>query len=87
MDSAHAKSRIAALRKEVAQHDELYYRKAKPEISDEAYDRLKRELADLEAKFPQQALAAGADSPTTRVGDDRAEAVTSTYRRTPARTT
>jgi DNA ligase (NAD+) len=79
MDSAQAKSRIAALRKEVARHDELYHRKARPEIGDQAYDRLKRELADLEAKFPQQALAAGADSPTTRVGDDRAEGF-QTYR-------
>jgi DNA ligase (NAD+) len=79
MDSAQAKPRIAALRKEVARHDELYHRQARSEIADEAYDRLKRELADLEARFPQQALAAGADSPTARVGDDRAEGF-QTYR-------
>ncbi len=79
MDSAQAQKRIAALRTEVARHDELYYRKAKPEVSDRDYDRLKRELAGLEKEFPQAAGAAGADSPTGQVGDDRAEGF-QTYR-------
>ncbi|MBK8478164.1 MAG: NAD-dependent DNA ligase LigA [Opitutaceae bacterium] len=48
----------------------MYYRQARPEIGDFDYDRLKRELADLEAAHPE--LAVGA-SPTKRVGDDRAE--------------
>ncbi len=68
MTPAEAKKRIAALRKEVAGHDERYYRQAKPEISDFEYDRLKKELADLEAQFPQ---FASSDSPTQKVGDDR----------------
>ena len=42
MTSAEAKKRIAALRKEVAHHDELYYRKATPGITDFDYDKLKR---------------------------------------------
>ena len=62
--------RIALLRAEIARHDELYYRQARPEITDYDYDRLKRELAELEARQPELALA---DSPTRRVGDDRAE--------------
>jgi len=70
MSPAEARQRIADLRAEVARHDELYFRNARPEISDFDYDRLKRELADLEAKFPQF-RAAG--SPSQRVGDDRLE--------------
>ncbi len=70
MTPAEARQRIAELRAQVARHDVLYYRQAKPEITDFAYDRLKRELADLEAQFPQFKAA---DSPTARVGDDRLE--------------
>jgi DNA ligase (NAD+) len=79
MKVVEAQKRIAELRAQVARHDELYYRRAAPEISDLGYDRLKRELTDLEAKFPDAAQAAGADSPTTRVGDDRLEGF-ATYR-------
>jgi DNA ligase (NAD+) len=73
MDSAKAKARISALRAQVARHDELYYRKATPAIGDQDYDRLKRELADLEGRFPEAAAAGAEESPTARVGDDRAE--------------
>jgi DNA ligase (NAD+) len=73
MTPAQAQQRIATLRAEVAHHDELYYRRAKPEITDFDYDRLKAELAKLEQAFPDAAQAAGADTPTARVGDDRAE--------------
>ena len=73
MTSAEASARLAALRAEVAAHDERYYREARPEISDFDYDRMKRELADLEAAFPAEAAALGAASPTRRIGDDRSE--------------
>jgi DNA ligase (NAD+) len=76
MDANQARKRIASLRSEVARHDELYYRRAHPEIADADYDRLKRELADLEGRFPE---SAGGESPTDRVGDDRAEGF-QTYR-------
>jgi DNA ligase (NAD+) len=79
MTPAEAKKRIAAHRAEVARHDELYYRKAKPAISDLEYDRLKRELADLEKQFPEAAQAVAVESPTEKVGDDRAEGF-QTYR-------
>ncbi len=71
MTPAEASDRLAALRAEVAAHDERYHREARPEISDFDYDQLKRQLADLEAEFPAEAAEIGAGSPTKRVGDDR----------------
>ncbi len=73
MFPAEAAQRIAHLRAELARHDELYYRRARPDITDFDYDTLKAELARLERAFPEAARAAGADTPTARVGDDRAE--------------
>jgi DNA ligase (NAD+) len=70
MDKPEARRRIEKLRAEVAHHDELYYKKAKPEVTDFDYDLVKQELADLEAKFPE---FASEDSPTARVGDDRVQ--------------
>jgi DNA ligase (NAD+) len=68
MTPDEARKRIEELRTDVSRHDERYYRQAKPEISDFEYDARKRELSDLEARFPQ---FASADSPTQKVGDDR----------------
>jgi DNA ligase (NAD+) len=76
MNPAVAQKRIVELRSQIARHDELYYRKAQPEITDRDYDRLKAELADLEDQFPEFAAAS---SPTQKVGDDRAEGF-QTYR-------
>lgn len=59
---------IAALRAEIARHDELYHRQATPEISDAEYDGLKRQLAELERAHPAAAKAA---PPLREVGDDR----------------
>ncbi len=73
MSPAEAQKRIGELRREVARHDELYYRQAKPELADFDYDRLKAELAGLEKLFPEAAHAVGDDTPTARVGDDRTE--------------
>ena len=42
-----------------------YYTSDNPSVSDSEYDRLYRELVDLEAAYPEQVLA---DSPTHRVG-------------------
>ncbi|MBI1960504.1 MAG: hypothetical protein HYS36_14910, partial [Candidatus Rokubacteria bacterium] len=49
---ADAAPRIEALRREIRRHDELYYAQDRPEISDAEYDRLKRELLELEAAHP-----------------------------------
>jgi DNA ligase (NAD+) len=45
--------------------DQAYYAEAQPLVSDEAYDRLYRELLDLEAAHPELPTA---DSPSRRVG-------------------
>ena len=54
--------RLAA---EVARHDELYHGKDAPEISDAAYDALRRRLLALEQAYPELASEA---SPTRSVG-------------------
>lgn len=58
-------SRIATLRDEIRRHDYLYYVKDRPEISDFQYDRLFRELVDLEQAHPAFVTP---DSPSQRVG-------------------
>ena len=68
MTPDEAQQRIADLRAKIARHDELYYRRAQPEIADFDYDALKRELATLEVRFPE---FASSESATQRVGDDR----------------
>lgn len=60
-----AAGRLRQLRAEIAHHDELYFKKAAPEISDAAYDMLKRELRALEQQYPELA----ARDPSS--GDDR----------------
>lgn len=58
-------ARIRQLRDELARHNRLYYTDATPEISDADYDRLYRELEELEARHPE---LADPNSPTKRVG-------------------
>ena len=60
-----AKKRHAVLAEEIRRHDHAYYVLAKPSISDAEYDRLYRELLDLEAAHPELLTA---DSPSQRVG-------------------
>ncbi|HAV11922.1 MAG TPA: DNA ligase (NAD(+)) LigA [Opitutae bacterium] len=71
---------IAKLRAEIEKHDRLYYKDAQPTIDDQAYDRLKAELAALEAANPSFDFA---ESPTKSVGDDRLEAFESYRHRVP----
>ncbi len=68
LSPAEAAERIDALRTEIAWHDELYFKKSAPVISDSAYDQLKRELAALELAFPGAARDSAAPA---GVGDDR----------------
>src|SRR5213080_834451 len=60
-----AQRRVNDLRNEIRRHDYLYYVKNRPEISDDAYDRLFRELSQLEATYPDLITP---DSPTQRIG-------------------
>lgn len=65
MNRSSAEKRHAELASEIRGHDEAYYIRAQPLISDAEYDRLYRELLDLEKAFPDLATAS---SPTQRVG-------------------
>lgn len=65
MTLAQAKARHAKLVEEIRRHDYAYYVQARPLISDQEYDRLYRELVDLEKQFPELVTP---DSPTQRVG-------------------
>lgn len=60
-----AKSRIQELHRQIERHNRLYYEKHKPEISDQDFDRLLKELEVLEQAHPEHASA---DSPTQKVG-------------------
>ena len=64
---AHADilSRLNALRDEIRHHDYLYYVKDRPDISDSQYDRLFRELIELEQAHLELVTP---DSPSQRVG-------------------
>jgi len=65
MDKDAALERIARLRDVIEYHNRRYYQQDDPEISDFEYDRLLRELQDLEKLYPDENLAS---SPTQRVG-------------------
>ena len=65
MERKEAERKIAQLREEIRKHDRLYYEEAAPIISDHEYDRLYKELVDLETQFPDLLTP---DSPTQRVG-------------------
>ncbi|MCH1509722.1 MAG: NAD-dependent DNA ligase LigA, partial [Akkermansiaceae bacterium] len=58
-------NRIAQLREDLERHNRLYYQEATPEISDAEYDKLFRELEDLEKAHPDRY---DPNSPTQRVG-------------------
>jgi DNA ligase (NAD+) len=65
-----AAARVETLRAEIRRHEQLYYVHNRPEISDQAYDQLDRELRDLEAAHPDLVTS---DSPTQRVGEKASE--------------
>jgi DNA ligase (NAD+) len=64
-ESKSPESRIRELREIIRHHDNLYYNRATPEISDAEYDKLFRELEELERKHPEFHDPV---SPTLRVG-------------------
>ena len=61
------RDRAAQLRADLHRHNRLYYTDAAPEITDQQYDELLRELQDLEAAHPELKTP---DSPTQRVGGE-----------------
>ncbi len=66
MTLKEAEARHAQLVEEILRHDHAYYVLAKPTISDQEYDRLYRQLVDLEKEFPSLVRP---DSPTQRVSE------------------
>ncbi|MDD2912827.1 MAG: NAD-dependent DNA ligase LigA, partial [Candidatus Bipolaricaulis anaerobius] len=62
---AEVRARVEALRAEIRRHDYLYHVLDRPEITDAEYDRMFRELVDLEARYPELVTP---DSPTQRAG-------------------
>ncbi len=75
-----ARERIDELVDALNRHSRLYHLEDAPEISDAEYDRLFRELQDLESSHPELARA---DSPTRRVGAPPAEGFAEVAHRVP----
>ena len=65
MSEEEARERAEELRDEIEYHNYRYYVKNDPEITDDEYDRLKRDLLEIEDQFPDLVTS---DSPTQRVG-------------------
>lgn len=65
LSKTEAIKRIDKLKEVINHHRYLYHVEDRQEISDEALDSLKKELADLEAQYPDLVTS---DSPTQRVG-------------------
>jgi DNA ligase (NAD+) len=80
LDEAEAASELRRLAIEIAHHDELYYRKDAPEISDAEYDALRARNDEIEARFPQLVRD---DSPSLRVGAAPVEAFGKVVHRVP----
>ena len=70
MDISQAKIRVKELTKTLEYHNNLYYNQDSPEISDFEYDKMLRELENLEEEFPSLKKA---DSPTNKVGGSAGE--------------
>ncbi len=75
-----AQKRVDELRQLINHHNRLYYVEAKPEISDREFDRLMKELQELEAQRPELATP---DSPSRRVGGEPIEGFVSVRHRVP----
>jgi DNA ligase (NAD+) len=67
---AAARLRVDELRSQIEHHDYRYHVLSAPEVSDAEYDKLVRELTELEHQHPQLLTA---DSPTQRVGGTPSE--------------
>jgi len=65
LTEAEALAELAALAKALAQANRAYHTDDAPDLTDAAYDALKRRNAKIEAQFPR---AKRADSPTDQVG-------------------
>ncbi len=78
--SATIRARVESLRDEIRYHNYRYHTLDDIEIPDAEYDRLMRELQDLEKQYPDLVTV---DSPTQRVGAEPSEALKSVRHRLP----
>ncbi|MCK4909615.1 MAG: NAD-dependent DNA ligase LigA, partial [Planctomycetes bacterium] len=67
------KKRVSELHRQINDHNHRYYVLDDPEVSDAQYDRLLRDLSELEEKHPDLITP---DSPTQRVGAQPSEKFT-----------
>jgi DNA ligase (NAD+) len=75
-----AAARAEQLRQQIRYHEHRYYVQSAPEIPDQEYDELERELRSLEQQFPELITP---DSPTQRVGERPSSEFPSRVHRTP----
>jgi len=75
-----AKARAEKLRRDILTHEKKYYVDNDPQISDGEFDKLVRELKDIEARFPELVTP---ESPTQRVGEKPIEGFASVTHRSP----
>ncbi len=78
--SAATRKKIESLREEIRYHDYRYHTLDDIEIPDAEYDRLVRELRQLEEKYPELVTA---DSPTQRVGAQPSETLATVTHKLP----
>ena len=71
MSDNRTQKKIRKLSNSIRNHNHLYYVMDSPEISDQEYDQLFRELLEIEEKFPQLVTM---NSPTQHVGADPSSA-------------
>ncbi len=74
------KAEIERLREELNRHNYLYYIESRPEISDLEFDRLLKQLDELEKKHPEYDAP---DSPTHKVGGGPVEGFATVVHRQP----
>ena len=67
MSNNSIKNRVEELREQICYHERQYFIDDQPEISDQEYDQLMKELERLEAAHPELVTP---DSPTQRVGGE-----------------
>ena len=65
--SQKVKKEYLALVAELNKHNDLYHNQDSPEISDQEYDQLFKQLLDLEREFPNIKVI---NSPSERVGSE-----------------
>jgi DNA ligase (NAD+) len=70
LTAEEAGAELARLARDIVRHDQLYYSKDAPELTDAEYDKLRKRNNAIEARFPNLVRA---DSPAKRVGAAPAE--------------